>query len=483
MAAVAARRSTWTVWNVRAEVERLLRAEVPFLPPERHRELADAVTALAVSPRVPLSVRGAVAARRACRTAARRRGVGVHRARRRPVHQSSASLTPRRGWSTRPGRRPRRGCPGRRRPPSLDGFEAVARTSLDAGQRGLVTAFACDSRLLLAGIGPGRVGEDDRDARPGVRAPRGRAAARPARHVRRLGGRARPRARGAGGEPAQVHARMDPRAVRRQAPRRGRRCRSGRACSASSPATSCSSTRPGWRAPSCSTSSSSSPPRAARSCGCSAMTGSSRRSRAAARCGWSPPRRARRVLTDAVPVPRPRRGRGDAPAADRGRVRGRLVPPARAHPVRVPRGDGPGRLHRLEERHARREGHPDGRRRRRRRDRAVRPGPRRPRHRRAGRGGRGRGCGTATSPGPATGSSPGSTTGGCRLFGGRDWVKNGDAWHVERRHRRRGADRPAPRPTAGASRCPPTTSATRSSCCTRPPRTAPRAPPSTPPTR
>ena len=55
---------------------------------------------------------------------------------------------------------------------ALDGFEAVARTSLDAGQRGLVTAFACDSRLLLAGIGPGRVGEDDRDARPGARAPR-----------------------------------------------------------------------------------------------------------------------------------------------------------------------------------------------------------------------------------------------------------------------------------------------------------------------
>ena len=50
VAAVAARRSTWTVWNVRAEVERLLRAEVPLLPPERHRATADEVTALAVSP-------------------------------------------------------------------------------------------------------------------------------------------------------------------------------------------------------------------------------------------------------------------------------------------------------------------------------------------------------------------------------------------------------------------------------------------------
>jgi ATP-dependent exoDNAse (exonuclease V) alpha subunit len=42
---------------------------------------------------------------------------------------------------------------------SLDGFEAVTRTSLDAGQRDLVTAFACDSRLLLAGIGPAGSGK------------------------------------------------------------------------------------------------------------------------------------------------------------------------------------------------------------------------------------------------------------------------------------------------------------------------------------
>jgi len=56
VASVSARRSTWTVWNIRAEVERLLRAEVPFLPPERHRELADAVTALAVFPAHSLSV-------------------------------------------------------------------------------------------------------------------------------------------------------------------------------------------------------------------------------------------------------------------------------------------------------------------------------------------------------------------------------------------------------------------------------------------
>ena len=42
---------------------------------------------------------------------------------------------------------------------ALDGFEAASGTALDAGQRGLVTSFACDSRLLLAGIGPAGSGK------------------------------------------------------------------------------------------------------------------------------------------------------------------------------------------------------------------------------------------------------------------------------------------------------------------------------------
>ena len=71
VASVSARRSTWTVWNVRAEVERLLRCEVTAVPPERHREVADAVTALAVSPAVLDFGRGPVSARRAPRAATR----------------------------------------------------------------------------------------------------------------------------------------------------------------------------------------------------------------------------------------------------------------------------------------------------------------------------------------------------------------------------------------------------------------------------
>jgi hypothetical protein len=42
---------------------------------------------------------------------------------------------------------------------AIDGFEALTGTRLDAGQRHLVTAFASDDRLLLAGIGPAGAGK------------------------------------------------------------------------------------------------------------------------------------------------------------------------------------------------------------------------------------------------------------------------------------------------------------------------------------
>ena len=42
---------------------------------------------------------------------------------------------------------------------ALGGFERNASSSLDDGQRSLVTTFACDERLLLAGIGPAGSGK------------------------------------------------------------------------------------------------------------------------------------------------------------------------------------------------------------------------------------------------------------------------------------------------------------------------------------
>ena len=51
VASVACQRSTWTIWNIRVEAERLLRTEAPSLDPARHRQVADQITALAISPK------------------------------------------------------------------------------------------------------------------------------------------------------------------------------------------------------------------------------------------------------------------------------------------------------------------------------------------------------------------------------------------------------------------------------------------------
>jgi hypothetical protein len=158
VAAVAARRSTWTTWNVRAEVERLLRAEGPPLPPGRHREIADAVTALALSPAFCLSVEAPSLLNEPPEL---RRGDGesvfTEHGAGRYTCQAVLDAETRLVNATRTPTVS--GLSGRSVAAALDGFEAVAGTSLDAGQRGLVTTFAGDSRLLLAGIGPAGSGK------------------------------------------------------------------------------------------------------------------------------------------------------------------------------------------------------------------------------------------------------------------------------------------------------------------------------------
>jgi conjugative relaxase-like TrwC/TraI family protein len=158
VAAVAARRSTWTVWNVRAEAERLLRMTGPSLAPERHREAADTVTAMAVSPAFSLSAEAPVLLDE---PAELRRGDGesvfTEHAAGRYTSQAVLDAETRLVNATRTPTVS--GLSGPSAAASLDGFEAVTRASLDAGQRALVTAFASDSRLLLAGIGPAGSGK------------------------------------------------------------------------------------------------------------------------------------------------------------------------------------------------------------------------------------------------------------------------------------------------------------------------------------
>jgi conjugative relaxase-like TrwC/TraI family protein len=158
VAAVSALRSTWTVWNLRAEAERQIRLSLPLLPPGRHRQIADQVTALAASPTRSISVE---APSLLDEPAGLRRADGspvftVHGAGRftsQAVLDAEARLVNATRTPTACGLSEPSAAA------ALDGFEAVTGTALDGGQRCLVTAFACDTRLLLAGIGPAGSGK------------------------------------------------------------------------------------------------------------------------------------------------------------------------------------------------------------------------------------------------------------------------------------------------------------------------------------
>jgi len=158
VAAVSARRSTWTVWNLHAEAERLLRSEVPVLAPERHRDLVAQVTALAISPARSISVEAPAIL---SEPAELRRSDGEpvfteHAAGRftsQPVLDAETRLVNATRTPTAAG------LSGVSVAAALDGFEARTGTTLDPGQRNLVTSFASDSRLLLAGIGPAGSGK------------------------------------------------------------------------------------------------------------------------------------------------------------------------------------------------------------------------------------------------------------------------------------------------------------------------------------
>jgi conjugative relaxase-like TrwC/TraI family protein len=158
VATVAARRSTWTVWNIRAEVERQLRTEIPALPPGRHRETADTVTALAISPafsiacEVPSPLDEPPVLRRSDGEPVFTRH-GAERFTSQAVLDAETRLANAARTPTATG------LSGPSVAAALDGFEAGTCTTLDAGQRGLVTAFACDSWLLIAGIGPAGSGK------------------------------------------------------------------------------------------------------------------------------------------------------------------------------------------------------------------------------------------------------------------------------------------------------------------------------------
>jgi conjugative relaxase-like TrwC/TraI family protein len=158
VAGVAARRPTWTRWNIHAEAERLLRARLPPLDPDAHRDLADTITGLALSPRHSICVEAPALLDE---PAGLRRADGesvftVHGAGR---YTSQAVLDAEQRLLNATRTPTVNGISGPSVAAALDGFEARTGTRLDAGQRSLVTAFACDERLLLAGLGPAGSGK------------------------------------------------------------------------------------------------------------------------------------------------------------------------------------------------------------------------------------------------------------------------------------------------------------------------------------
>ncbi len=158
VATVATRRSTWTTWNIRAEAERLIRTDLPGTSPQQHRELADTITTLATSPKHSISVE-APALLDEPPELRREDGQSVFTEHGAGRYTSQAILDAEQRLLNATRTPTINGLAGPSVSAALDGFEAINGSRLDDGQRSLVTAFACEERLLLAGIGPAGSGK------------------------------------------------------------------------------------------------------------------------------------------------------------------------------------------------------------------------------------------------------------------------------------------------------------------------------------
>jgi conjugative relaxase-like TrwC/TraI family protein len=158
VANVSLHRCTWTVWNLRAEAERVLRAECRFGSLEEHRRAAEAVTAVAVSPGMSVCVE-APALLDEPPALRREDGESVFTEHGAARYTSQAVLDAEQRLVTATRTPVTAGLSALSTAAALDGFEASTGTNLDAGQRHLVSAFVSDERLLLAGIGPAGAGK------------------------------------------------------------------------------------------------------------------------------------------------------------------------------------------------------------------------------------------------------------------------------------------------------------------------------------
>ncbi|MFF5230266.1 MobF family relaxase [Dactylosporangium sp. NPDC000521] len=159
-------RSTWTVWNLRAEADRLLRQPPAGLfphglrfdsPGERTRVLEQVVAAAVQADCEPVTVAPLVKEPALLRRAD---GVSVFAEHAATRYTSRGILAAEQRLLTAAQ------TPASTPPPStlsvealLDGYEALHGKTLDAGQRAMVVAFVTDPYLISVGLGPAGAGK------------------------------------------------------------------------------------------------------------------------------------------------------------------------------------------------------------------------------------------------------------------------------------------------------------------------------------
>ncbi|MEV6987480.1 MobF family relaxase [Sphaerisporangium sp. NPDC051017] len=154
---VSEMRSTWTVWNLRAEAERLARCELVFGSPDQHYSMVARIVEECLSPAVSVTVDGPGLLSEP-ELLQRSDGASVF------VEHASARFTSRLILDAEDRlvaaarTRTAVGLAGGQVAAALEGFDARG-IKLDAGQRRLVTTFATDDRLIVAGLGAAGAGK------------------------------------------------------------------------------------------------------------------------------------------------------------------------------------------------------------------------------------------------------------------------------------------------------------------------------------
>ncbi|WP_405018078.1 relaxase domain-containing protein [Kitasatospora sp. NBC_00070] len=155
--AVGEERAVWTVWNLRAHAERLARSEHPTTSTTEHQQLVEAIVTEAISPAHSVRV-DAPALLTEPDELRRSNGDSVFVQHASARYTSNAILDAERRLVTAALTRVNEGLNPAFVGAALDGFEARHR-ALDEGQRALVTAFATDTRLISLGLGAGGTGK------------------------------------------------------------------------------------------------------------------------------------------------------------------------------------------------------------------------------------------------------------------------------------------------------------------------------------